>query len=195
MWRAWRFIRHASGSNETMTYASMTAVQSRLLNVLLLSAAVGLVLAVGWPAEDPLFSPASTGQLLGPLPSPVSSPVAIPRSNSSPSGHPDHLRSHSISRHSERSGRAVEIAAARLDLNQATTEQLQELPGIGETIARRVVHRREAHGAYRSVDDLLEVKGIGRKRLEQLRNRLIVGRQPKSPARGTSFVPSEREAM
>jgi competence protein ComEA len=60
-------------------------------------------------------------------------------------------------------------------LNRATSEQLQGLPGIGEALAQRVIGRRDAKGRFQRIDDLLEVKGIGPKRLEQLRPLLTIG--------------------
>jgi len=57
----------------------------------------------------------------------------------------------------------------RLDLNVATVEQLDALPGIGPVLAARIVAFREHHGPFRLVDDLLEVTGIGPKTLERLR--------------------------
>ena len=50
-------------------------------------------------------------------------------------------------------------------MNTATAAELETLPGIGPVIARRIVEGRP----YRSVDDLDRVKGIGRKRLEEIR--------------------------
>ena len=61
-------------------------------------------------------------------------------------------------------------AVQPLDLNRATAEQLEELPGVGPSIAGAIVDHRETSGAFRSVDDLLEVRGIGPARLEQLRD-------------------------
>jgi competence protein ComEA len=75
----------------------------------------------------------------------------------------------------------------KVDLNQATIEQLQALPGIGETLAQRVVHRRQAAGLFRSVDDLLQVKGIGRKRLEELRPLVVVSGPAGPPPRRASI--------
>ena len=69
---------------------------------------------------------------------------------------------------------------SRLDLNRATIEELQRLPGIGKTLAQRVVERRTAHGPYRTVDELREVKGIGAKRLARIRPLLNVGRPTKT---------------
>ena len=56
-----------------------------------------------------------------------------------------------------------------VDINRATAEQLRALPGIGPTMALRIVAHREARGRYRKLEDLKEVKGIGDKTLERLR--------------------------
>lgn len=62
-----------------------------------------------------------------------------------------------------------------VDLNTATVEQLDALSGIGASKARAIVMYRDEHGPFRSVDDLLEVKGIGDKLLAQLKPQLTVG--------------------
>ncbi len=56
-----------------------------------------------------------------------------------------------------------------VDINQATCQQLQELPGIGPAIAGRIVAYREAHGAFAGVGELDRVSGIGPKTLARLR--------------------------
>lgn len=61
-----------------------------------------------------------------------------------------------------------------LDLNQATQEELESLPGIGPSKAQGILAHREAHGPFDSVEDLLEVDGIGPKTLEALMEFLIV---------------------
>lgn len=64
---------------------------------------------------------------------------------------------------------------AKVDLNTADAPTLaRELNGIGEAKARAIVEYREAHGAFTSVDELLEVKGIGAATLEKNRERLSV---------------------
>jgi competence protein ComEA len=57
----------------------------------------------------------------------------------------------------------------KLDLNQATPEELEELPGIGPVLAARIVTYREEHGPFTSVEGLLEVPGIGEALLEKLK--------------------------
>lgn len=58
---------------------------------------------------------------------------------------------------------------AKLRLATATQAQLEELDGIGPALAQRILAHRDAHGGFRSVDELAEVEGIGEKRLEALR--------------------------
>lgn len=54
-------------------------------------------------------------------------------------------------------------------MNRATAEELATLPGVGDTIAGRIIARRERLGAYRSVQQLREVRGIGETRLARIR--------------------------
>jgi competence protein ComEA len=61
-----------------------------------------------------------------------------------------------------------------IDLNQADEAQLQELPGIGPALAAAIVEHRIDHGPFRSVDELLDVTGIGPSKLAQLRDLAVV---------------------
>lgn len=56
-----------------------------------------------------------------------------------------------------------------VSINRASARELEALPGIGPVLASRIVAYRNAHGPFRSVDDLINVSGIGPKLLEQLR--------------------------
>lgn len=60
-------------------------------------------------------------------------------------------------------------SAGVVNLNSATLEQLDTLPGIGPSLAQQIISYRETHGPFTSVDQLNEVPGIGPARLEQLR--------------------------
>jgi competence protein ComEA len=64
---------------------------------------------------------------------------------------------------------SVSGPAAPVDLNSATQDGLDALPGIGPVLAQRIITWRTQHGRYTSVDELAEVPGIGPKALERLR--------------------------
>lgn len=61
-----------------------------------------------------------------------------------------------------------------VNVNTATPAQLEMLPGIGPARARAIVEYRREHGPFKSVDDLVQVSGIGAKALEQIRSHCIV---------------------
>ena len=64
-----------------------------------------------------------------------------------------------------------------IELNGATVDELKALPGVGKVIADRIVAWRDEHGPFRSVDDLLKVKGIGERSFQRLRPHVVVDRQ------------------
>ena len=75
-------------------------------------------------------------------------------------------------------------ALAALNLNTATKEELIALPGIGPAKAQAILDYRNAHGGFKSVEELKDVKGIGAKRFEKLKGELTVaGTQSKPAAR------------
>ena len=56
-----------------------------------------------------------------------------------------------------------------VNINTASKKELDALPGIGETLAQRIIDYRSANGLFSTVDDLTKVKGIGAKTLEKLK--------------------------
>jgi len=64
--------------------------------------------------------------------------------------------------------------AAAIDLNEADEIDLQQLPGVGPGLARRIVEHRRRHGPFASVEELRRVRGIGPATLERLRQHLSV---------------------
>ena len=63
-----------------------------------------------------------------------------------------------------------------VNLNTATSEQLQQVPGIGPATAGKILQMRKTYGPFKSVDDLLAIRGLGAKRLEKMRKYLTVGK-------------------
>jgi competence protein ComEA len=64
--------------------------------------------------------------------------------------------------------------AGPIDVNRATAEQLDALPGIGPTTAAAIVDHRETNGPFASVDDLEAVRGIGPAKLDAIRDLVTV---------------------
>lgn len=61
-----------------------------------------------------------------------------------------------------------------VNVNTATASQLEELPGVGPATAEAIIAHRDQHGPFGSVDDLIDVRGIGEAKLEQIRERATV---------------------
>ena len=62
-----------------------------------------------------------------------------------------------------------------INLNTASSTQLQLVPGIGPATADKILQMRKSYGAFKSVNDLMAIRGIGPKRLEKMRKYLTVG--------------------
>jgi len=69
---------------------------------------------------------------------------------------------------------AADSLPAKININQASEQELQALPGIGPALAGRIVEFRQTVGPFKSVDDLTQVKGIGPVVLSQLRDLIVV---------------------
>jgi len=69
---------------------------------------------------------------------------------------------------------SVEAAGGPVNINTATAEELETLPGIGEVTAQRIIDYREANGPFETVEDIQNVSGIGPKTLEGMRDLITV---------------------
>jgi len=65
-----------------------------------------------------------------------------------------------------------------ININTAGASDLQQVPGIGPSTAQKILDTRKSYGTFKSVDDLLAIKGIGPKKLEKMRKYLTVGKPP-----------------
>ncbi|HEY8716843.1 MAG TPA: helix-hairpin-helix domain-containing protein [Candidatus Acidoferrum sp.] len=66
--------------------------------------------------------------------------------------------------------------AQPINLNTANSAQLQQVPGIGPATAEKILQMRKSYGAFKSVNDLLAIRGLGPKRLEKMRKYLTVNK-------------------
>ena len=73
---------------------------------------------------------------------------------------------------------------AKLDLNRASTQEFEELPGIGPVLAERIIDYRKSGKTFRTVDDLRVVKGIGKKKFDRIRALITVTPTVVQPERG-----------
>jgi comEA protein len=76
-----------------------------------------------------------------------------------------------------------------VNINSATSEELQQVPGIGPVTADKILQMRKSYGVFKSADDLLAVKGLGKKRLEKMRKYLTVSKTPASKAAANNQPP------
>lgn len=68
--------------------------------------------------------------------------------------------------------------ARPVNINTATSAELQQVPGIGPATAQKILQMRKSYGPFKSVDDLLAIRGFGEKRLDKMRKYLTVGKAP-----------------
>ncbi len=61
-----------------------------------------------------------------------------------------------------------------ININIATKEELMALPGIGETMAERIITYRRDHNGFKKIEDIMKVKGIGKKKFEKLKKYITV---------------------
>lgn len=61
-----------------------------------------------------------------------------------------------------------------VSLNRASVDQLEEIPGVGPVLAHRIFHHRQANGPFLEVEDLLDVSGIGERKLAELRRHVAL---------------------
>jgi len=79
---------------------------------------------------------------------------------------------------------AKQAPAGKVNINSASAQQLTALPGVGEKLAERIVEYRQKAGGFKSVQELMNVKGVGEKSFSKLQPYLTAGEAAaKAPAR------------
>ena len=73
--------------------------------------------------------------------------------------------------------RLLAVFLLLINLNTASPQELQALPGIGPTLARRIVEFREKNHGFKRVEELLAVRGISEKKWQAIREKVEVGRE------------------
>lgn len=76
---------------------------------------------------------------------------------------------------SDSSQETQEGELGKLNINSATADQFAELPGIGPTIAQRIVDHREEYGPFETVYDLMDVSGIGKETMKNIVELITTG--------------------
>lgn len=71
-------------------------------------------------------------------------------------------------------GAKVESDSTQININTASIEQLDRLPGVGPVLAQRIVAWREAHGRFKSIESIKEVPGVGAATFTELKNLIRV---------------------
>lgn len=133
----------------------MSLVQSFLIKLSMLAMTAGVVLWIGWQVPQTMQRPTVTHAVAG-----VSDDTAITMASAVGS---------TISSAEAGEARRASNNQRRVDLNRATMADLDQLPGVGPVLAKRMVEYRKSVGRFHAVEDLRAVKGIGKKKLEQLK--------------------------
>jgi len=76
--------------------------------------------------------------------------------------------------------RPSKLPPAPLDINRASAEDFQKLPGVGPKLAQQIVAYRQKHGPFRRIEDLMVVKGVGIKKWKAMRPYLRAGNPEKT---------------
>ncbi|MHA2611622.1 MAG: helix-hairpin-helix domain-containing protein [bacterium JZ-2024 1] len=98
--------------------------------------------------------------------------LLIPRISSTSPQEIDNLIQESASETSQKPRSST--PSAKINLNTATLEELMELPGIGEKTARAILDYRQKVGKFRSIEELKNVKGIGDKKFEKIKDLVTI---------------------
>ena len=140
-------------------------LSSLLVRLTMVAFTMAVVCWIGWTvpasrAPETLHAQAPVESNHSPI---VSGPLITP---SPPLARPSQSRSGRLSR--------PPATMVMLDLNRATEQDFERLPGIGPVLARRIVQYRQVQGTFQDIEELRQVKGIGKKTFERIRAHVTV---------------------
>ncbi|MCF6270296.1 MAG: helix-hairpin-helix domain-containing protein [Melioribacteraceae bacterium] len=72
------------------------------------------------------------------------------------------------------SGNELKSVLTKININNASVEELKTLPGIGVKTAEKIILYRNNYGKFRTINDLIKVSGIGEKKLEKIKNYILI---------------------
>jgi competence protein ComEA len=150
----------ANPSEVVVVYAAGAVMRPGLYRLASSARAADVLDAAGGPAPDADLDQLNLAALVG-----DGERVYVPRRGERP---PDALAT------GPPGSRTAGPPTFPLNLNSATAEQLDALPGVGPATARAILAWREQHGRFKRVDDLLNVRGIGMAKLDALRAQVKV---------------------
>ena len=133
---------------------------SRLEGAALLLTAVFLAFSAGWLARGALDAPPVQVEVERSSGAVVTIPTAAQESGQ-PSTAPTAGGETEAPGAAPAAGPKEEAASGKININTATAEELETLPGIGEKRARAIVEDRQSNGPFRTIEELTRVKGIG----------------------------------
>ncbi|MCC6139880.1 MAG: helix-hairpin-helix domain-containing protein [Nitrospira sp.] len=138
----------------------MRLLQSFLIKLSRLAMTAGVVLWIGWQVPQTMQRPSVTHAAA--IVSDDTTAATVSTAGS-------------VAQTAEASeARRMPNRSPRVDLNRATAADLDQLPGVGPVLAKRMVDYRKSVGRFQAVEDLRAVKGIGKKKLEQLKPFVVV---------------------
>ena len=137
--------------------------RSLLLKLGMFAAAIGVIFWIGWSLPTAL----DHEHELAAEPLEGSKPVTSSGSEGMASMNPSALAS--VTDHTSTILASKRPYQGLLDLNRATSQDFDALPGVGPKLAERIMEYRQSVGVFHSLDELRAVKGIGKKKFEQIR--------------------------
>ena len=142
---------------------------SLLIKLSMLALTIGVVYWIGWTVPN-----TATRVTYSEVQSDPERESGLPPANVNTPGSASSVSTLAASSHPIPSGVGGRQERAKLDLNRANAQELEGLPGIGPVLAERIIEYRNSGKTFRTIDDLRAVKGIGKKKFEQIRTLVTV---------------------